>query len=197
MKKYLYALNIALLLSACSLSKESSPDNAASESEALNTSGSYWDRIENDTDLKNEMTFVTGLKIILPEKWCGNILTSIASGIEGGDSLVVSEKRNTEAGAGGVLFYLNYIKKPASQTQTYPIFAVETVLGVYKPDDKTEYALILELPREMNYVENNEELKEIYETFSAQVDEVEIITEYMTGFEACSADDLEWIEYFD
>lgn len=70
----------------------------------------------------------------------------------------------------------------------------ETVLGTYKANGE-EYALIEELPTEMNYVEENEELKKHYEDLYALVGQVQVITDKMPGFTKRGIDDLNWIIY--
>lgn len=144
---------------------------------------------------QNILNFTTGLQIVLPESWNDKIIIEIEPGTEEyGGGLIVCEKSNAEANAGGVLFYLKYYLKNEDDIGPFEIFHMDEVLGVYKVDGE-EYALILELPREMNYVEGSDEMQEAYEKLSDSVDEVQIKTDNMIGFTRCEIDDVEWIKY--
>lgn len=94
------------------------------------------------------------------------------------------------------MFYLVYIDQKG-KSEEYPCTiqnGFDTVLGIYKVNGE-EYALVQEMPTEMNYVEGNEELKTHYEALYAFVDKVQIITDKMPGFTKCGIDDLSWIKY--
>lgn len=153
----------------------------------------FW-KIEGEDD-SDTLTFATGLEIRLPEHWVGKIVTDTELGPVHDPfdhTLFICEKENAQAGAGGVLFSLVFLKH--EETVTYSIFQVNTVLGVYEQGGE-EYVLIQEMPREMCYVEGNEDMKRDYENLSATVEEVLIKTEQMTGFTECGIEDLDWVEY--
>lgn len=151
----------------------------------------FW-KPEGDTD-GSTITFATGLEIILPEDWAGKTVLSTDWGPEHhptSSSVFICEKANAQAGVGGTLFYLDfYLHEKGSE---YAIFGTDKVLGTYKQGD-AEYVLIFGLPREMNYVEGNEAMKEAYESLSASVDRVLVKTDAVTGFTECDAEDLDWI----
>lgn len=153
----------------------------------------FW-KIEGEDD-SDTLTFATGLEIRLPEHWVGKIVTDTELGPVHDPfdhTLLICEKENAQAGAGGVLFSLVFLKH--EETVTYSIFQVNTVLGVYEQGGE-EYVLIQEMPREMCYVEGNEDMKRAYENLSVTVEEVLIKTEHMTGFTECGIEDLDWVEY--
>lgn len=153
----------------------------------------FW-KIEGEDD-SDTLTFATGLEIRLPDHWVGKIVTNTELGPVHDPfdhTLLICEKENAQAGAGGVLFSLVFLKH--EETVTYSIFQVNTVLGVYEQGGE-EYVLIQEMPREMCYVEGNEDMKRAYENLSATVEEVLIKTEHMTGFTECGIEDLDWVEY--
>lgn len=144
---------------------------------------------------QNILNFTTGLQIVLPESWNDKIIIEIEPRTEEyGGGLIVCEKSNAEANAGGVLFYLKYYLKNEDDIGPFEIFYMDKVLGVYKVDGE-EYALILELPREMNYLEGSDEMQEAYEKLSDSVDEVQIKTDNIIGFTRCEIDDVGWIKY--
>lgn len=151
----------------------------------------FW-KPEGDTD-GSTITFATGLEIILPEDWAGKTVLSTDWGPEHhptSSSVFICEKTNAQAGVGGILFYLDfYLHEKGSE---YAIFSTDKVLGTYKQGD-AEYALIFRLPREMNYVEGDEAMKEAYESLSASVDRVLVKTDAVTDFTECDAEDLDWI----
>lgn len=178
-------------------------DNQTWQSKVLRNS--FWD-FKQDTDMPagSAFLFTNGLQLILPEEWADNIVMEIsyAPG-EGnnGDTLTVCEEKNAQAGVGGVLFYLHYIDRDYyafSKETPYQMFGeyIDRVLGVYEQDGH-EYALVFQLPREMNYVEGNEELKKAYEDAFALVNKVQIITKNMENFTECSVDYLDWVIYMD
>lgn len=140
------------------------------------------------------LTFATGLEIVFPENWSKKVMLNKDLGPINqpfSNRLIVCEKENAKANAGGVLFSLGFY---LHEDSTYEIFQVDTVLGIYRQGDK-EYALICEMPREMNYVEGNEDMKQAYEKLSSFVDEVQINTKNMPGFTECAIDDFDWIKY--
>lgn len=146
----------------------------------------------NDT---NEISFVTGLEIIFPEDWIDKIVISTDIGPVDrpiSNTLLICEKANAKANAGGVLFNLVFWHK--EENVTYEIFPMDTVLGVYEQGQE-EYALILEIPRELNYVEGNDEMKAAYENLSKTLDDVQINMDNMPGFRECGIDEIDWIKY--
>lgn len=158
----------------------------------------------DDMASTGNLRFMNGLEVFLPKEWAGNVVAEIfyAPG-EGNnsDTLIVCEKSNAEAGAGGVLFYLHYIDKDYyefSADMPYQMFGeqIDRVIGVYRPDGH-EYALVFELPREMNYVEGNEEMRKAYEDAFAFVDDVRVATGNMKDFVECRVDDLDWVAYME
>lgn len=167
-------------------------ETSASEQAALPIED-FW-KTEGDTDGVT-LTFATGLEIILPEDWAGKtVLFTELGGQESHptrNTLIVCEKTNAEANAGGVLFYLDFCLH--EEGSEYGIFGLDKVLGTYKQGD-AEYALIFGQPREMNYVEGDEAMKKAYESLNASVDKVRINTDAITGgFTPCETDDLDWI----
>lgn len=166
---------------------------------------SFWDfKPDIDMSAGSGFLFVNGLQLILPEEWADNVILEVAYAPgEGnnGDTLTVCEENNAQAGAGGVLFYLHYIDKDYyafSQEEPYQMFgeSIDKVLGVYEQDGHA-YALVFELPREMNYVEGDEEMKKVYEDAFALVEQAEIVTDNMENFTECGVDDLDWVIYMD
>lgn len=153
----------------------------------------FWNVEENEPS--NTLTFATGLKIVLPQEWVGKILidTHIASVNPRNNTLIVREKENAEAGAGGDLFYLDLLL--LTDTTQINVYPSDTILGIYTQGN-AKYAFILQIPREMNYVEGDNEMKKLYEDFSSDVNSVQIITENMAGFEKVSEEDLDWFLYW-
>lgn len=200
-KSCLWVICCILVLTACQqknedeLITEETLREDKSDKEMFSKKNGYWQ--EKDSASEKVLNFVTGMKIILPDEWVGNVEISVWPSLEDyGGKLAISEKQNLEAGASGDLLYLDYVNKKIAENEPYQIFDTETVLGVYKPNEEIEYALILELPREMTWVEGDKNMKEIYDQFSGQIEELQIITEDMPGFIECSISDVEWIEYF-
>ncbi len=162
---------------------------------------SFWNLApETDFSVSNTLYFANGLQIILPQEWTDHIVLEIAyaSGTgNNGDTLVVCEESNAQAGVGGVLFYMHYIDKDYygfSPDSPYQMFGetIDRAYGLYERDGH-EYALIFELPREMNYVEGNEEMQKVYEDLAAAVGEVQVITGHMENFTPCGADEIDWV----
>lgn len=154
----------------------------------------FWDFDDNKD--AGSFTFCTGLEIIFPEEWTAKTITDTDFGPVNNptsNTLMVCEKTNAEANAGGTLFSLSFLKY--DEAAVYEIFPVDTVLGLYRQGEEV-YALILQLPREMNYVEGNEEMREAYEKLSGTVDEVLINTDNMPDFTKCGIDDVEWITLY-
>lgn len=151
----------------------------------------FW-KPEGETN-GSAITFVTGLEIILPEDWAGKTVLSTDWGPEHhltSSSVFICEKTNAQADVGGILFRLDfYLHEEGAE---YAIFGTDKVMGTYKQGD-AEYALIFGLPREMNYVEGDEAMKEAYESLSASVDRVQIKTDAVSGFTECDAEALDWI----
>ena len=177
-----------------------STESAFTESTSTDQSDSpthdLWERRAETGDVsENILNYSTGMEIILPKEWNGKV--KISTG-DNGDTLIISEKRNEEAGAGGTLLFLQFVNRSAASVYPLEIFGpkLETVLGVYQKENQ-EYALIRSLPRDMNYKEGDEELKQVYENTFALVDQVQIITENMPGFMECGIDDVSWIINYD
>lgn len=204
-KKGICLFMVLLMLTACGNGNRSVvPDKTTTvvEPEQQVSSGpteqpkeavdSFWDQnTVNGIKENNVLSFRTGMQLVLPKAWDGEIVTSVGDG-----TLTVADKRNVEKGAGGVMFYLSYFDRKGA-TGEYPYTldkGFATVIGTYKVNGE-EYALVQELPTEMNYVEGNEELKKHYEDLYASVDKVQIITTNMPGFTKCGIDDLNWIIY--
>lgn len=144
----------------------------------------------------NVLEFVTGLQIILPKEWEDKIVIFTEPAVQSnGGALLVCEKSNAEAGAGGTLFLMEYFMHEEDTAAPYEIFGMDRLLGVYQ-NGEDEYALVLELPREMNYVEGNEEMKKVYEDVYAFVDKLQIVTDRMKGFRECGVDELYWMERY-
>lgn len=204
-KKSICLFAVLLILTACSNGNHGTvPDKTVTavqtEQQSLSepveqskeAADSLWDQnAANSINEKNILSFRTGMQIILPKEWDGEIVTSVGDG-----TLTVADKRNVEKGAGGVMFYLVYMEKErASEKYPYALQkGFDTVLGTYKANGG-EYALVQELPTEMNYVEGNEELEKHYEDLYASVDKIQIITDNMPGFTKCGIEDLNWIIY--
>lgn len=149
---------------------------------------------EDSTDSNNALKFVTGLEIIFPDSWNEKTVHSVDTGPANdptSTTLIVCEKTNAEEKT-GVLFYLHLWLHEEDEIQY--IFDVDKVLGLYEQGDK-EYILVLAMPRELCYVEGDEERKSAYEELSSTVDSVIIKTDNMTGFTQYDNDDLEWIQY--
>lgn len=142
----------------------------------------------------NVIEFVTGLQIIFPKEWKGKVVTYTEPAMQTyGGGLEVCEKLNDEANAGGgMLFTLEYLKYDESAIGPYQIFNADKVLGVYQ-NGEDRYALILTKPRDMQYVEGNQEMQKIYEETSALTNQVQVITDHMEGFTECGLYDLDWI----
>lgn len=78
---------------------------------------------------QNILNFTTGLQIVLPESWNDKIIIEIEPGTEEyGGGLIVCEKSNAEANAGGVLFYLKYYLKNEDDTGPFEIFHMDKSL---------------------------------------------------------------------
>lgn len=138
---------------------DSDAENKSSESENLpgETTTDLWQQMEEKSE-DNVLEFVTGLQIVLPKEWDDKIVIHTEPTVQSyGGGGIVCEKKNAKANAGGVLFLLEYFMYDEDATAPYEIFQNDKVLGVYH-SGKDVYALVFELPREMNYVEGNEEI---------------------------------------
>lgn len=201
-KRGLLITSVLFLMTACGNEKQTANikiQNDISIKEEMQESMESIDLWEpsdmRKSSKQNILNFTTGLQIVLPESWNDKIIIEIEPRMkEYGGGLIVCEKSNAEANAGGVLFYLKYYLKNEDDIGPFEIFHMDKVLGVYKVDGE-EYALILELPREMNYVEGSDEMQEAYEKLSDSVDEVQIKTDNIIGFTRCEIDDVGWIKY--
>ena len=123
---------------------------------------------EDSTDSNNALKFVTGLEIIFPDSWNEKTVHSVDTGPANdptSTTLIVCEKTNAEEKT-GVLFYLHLWIHAEDEIQY--IFDVDKVLGLYEQGDK-EYILVLAMPRELCYVEGDEERKSAYEECGSAV----------------------------
>ncbi len=187
MKKVYLCLTVTLILLLCSACGKMPTGNTD-----INISR-FWE--EETTDEENTLKFITGLEIILPDSWNGKTVYDVETGPKNAPTsttFIVSEKTNAEADGSGVLCYLTFYLHEEGEEQY--IFETDRVLGLYEQGGK-QYVLVLELPREMMYMEGNAELQTNYEALSACTDLIQIKTDEMSGFTECSADDLEWIEF--
>lgn len=143
-----------------------------------------------DYEHTNVLQFATGLEIALPKEWIGKVVLDTDIGPQQNpysNTLMVCEKTNAKNQC-GVLFYLDlteYDKDSVSYT-------MNTVLGLYRQGDK-EYVLSYLEPRDLQYVEEDEEKQAAYEELFSKIDEIQIVTEHMEGFTPCTIDDLEWL----
>ena len=180
-----FAMTLILLLcGACGKTLKGNMDTDISR---------FWE--EETSDAENTLKFITGLEVILPDSWNGKTVYDVETGPENAPAsttFIVSEKTNAEADGSGVLCYLTFYLHEAGEEQY--IFETDKVLGLYEQGGK-QYVLVLELPREMMYVEGNAELQTNYEALSAYTDLIQVKTDEMSDFTECSADDLEWIKF--
>lgn len=133
-----------------------------------------WDieRIVDDHIFK----FATGLELVLPESWVDKVVFDTDLGPIS-HALVVREKTNWDAANCGDLFYLNFcLYEEDANIMTYG-----TVLGLYKQGDMA-YALILEEPGDLSYVEGDAVRQAAYEEVRADFDSIQIKTDGMTNF---------------
>ena len=131
--------------------------------------------------------FATGLELVLPENWIGKVVFDTDLGPIS-HALVVREKTNWEAANCGDLFYLNFcLYEEDANIMTYG-----TVLGLYKQGD-TAYALILEEPGDLSYVEGDAAFKAAYEEVRADFDSIQIKTNDMSNFIELNVQDLNGI----
>lgn len=139
----------------------------------------------------NVLQFVTGLKVVLPEEWAGKIVFDTDIGPEHEpyiNTLIVYENTNYAAQQCGVLFYLELFK----YEKGYMSYTMSNVLGVYKQGD-SEYVLTYMEPRDLQYIEGDEEKKAAYKELFSHIDKIQIVTQNMAGFTPCTIDDLEWL----
>lgn len=203
-KRGLLIISVLLLMTACGNEKQKANLNFQNdigikeETKEFMESKDLWELSDmGNGSTQNILNFATGLQIVFPESWNDKIIIEIEPEAEEyGGGLIVCEKSNAEANAGGVLFYLKYYLKDEDAIDPFEIFHMDKVLGVYEMDGE-EYALILELPREMNYVEGSDEMQEAYEKLSDSVGEVQIKTDNMIGFTRCEIDDVGWIKRYE
>ena len=145
-----------------------------------------WD-IESTVD-DHIFKFATGLELVLPENWIGKVVFDKDLGPIS-HALVVREKTNWEAANCGDLFYLNFcLYEEDANIMTYG-----TVLGVYKQGD-IAYALILEEPGDLSYVEGDAAFKAAYEEVRADLDSIQIKTHGMSNFIELDVQDLNGIQ---
>lgn len=143
----------------------------------------FW-RVE-DTNKEN-IRFSTGLEVVYPENWQGNIVLKEESG-----TLAFCEKGNADAGIGGDLFYLCLIER----TQGMIVLSDwSKVLGLYKQGGK-EYVLVQDQPGDRCYSETEQSLIDAYQTLNETIDNVLIKTDNMQGFMKCGIEDVEWVQY--
>ena len=145
-----------------------------------------WD-IESTVD-DHIFKFATGLELVLPKNWIGKVVFDKDLGPIS-HALVVREKTNWEAANCGDLFYLNFcLYEEDANIMTYG-----TVLGVYKQGD-IAYALILEEPGDLSYVEGDAGFKAAYEEVRADLDSIQIKTNGMSNFIELDVQDLNGIQ---
>ena len=145
-----------------------------------------WD-IESTVD-DHIFKFATGLELVLPKNWIGKVVFDKDLGPLS-HALVVREKTNWEAANCGDLFYLNFcLYEEDANIMTYG-----TVLGVYKQGD-IAYALILEEPGDLSYVEGDAAFKAAYEEVRADLDSIQIKTNGMSNFIELDVQDLNGIQ---
>ena len=148
----------------------------------------FWN--EEETADNDTMKFATGLEIVFPKEWRGNIVTDTDIGSDS-NTISIFEKKNSEAGIGGAVFYLNFFE------YTEDIFVIrrcDKVLGKYKQGDK-EYVLVLIIPGDRQYSEDDATLINSYTRLNETFDNVIIKTDNMYEFTECGIDDLEWVLY--
>lgn len=149
---------------------------------------SFWDE---DTSNERTVKFVTGLEITFPEEWQGKVLLEkelyVGNNIDA-NYLLICEKGNADAGIGGIIFSLVYYEYQSGLSVDT---AYEKVLGIYKQGEK-EYALVMDIPGDRQYSEEDEALIAAYLKLSETQDEVVINTEHMEGYT-----DLEGIEFIE
>ena len=144
-----------------------------------------WD-VESTVD-DHIFKFATGLELVLPESWIGKVVFDTDLGPIS-HALVVREKTNWDAANCGDLFYLNFcLYEEDANIMTYG-----TVLGLYRQGD-TAYALILEEPGDLSYVEGDDAFKAAYEEVHADFDSIQIKTDRMTNFIELDVQDLNGI----
>ena len=144
-----------------------------------------WD-IESAED-DHIFKFATGLELVLPENWIGKVVFDTDLGPIS-HALVVREKTNWEAANCGDLFYLNFcLYEEDANIMTYG-----TVLGLYKQGD-TAYALILEEPGDLSYMEGDAAFKAAYEEVHADFDSIQIKTNGISNFIELNVQDLNGI----
>lgn len=205
-KNILLTVGILLMLTSCGNEKQSIDADIQSSAAApaeVQEAFENEDLIDgNITDLwqqtegkdeRNVLEFVTGLQVILPKEWEERIVIHTEPAVQSyGGRIVVCEKQNAEADAGGMLFSLEYIKYDEHAIAPYEIFQDDRVLGVYQKGEDM-YALVFTLPRDRNYVKENEEMQKAYEEVNAFTNKVQILTEAMENFTECGLNDLDWI----
>ncbi len=174
------------MLTACSKEKTDSVP------ESVGGTGYWKHSVIDNAETETNLYFDNGLEVILPLEWSGKIVTSIE-----GNTMLFCEKENAQESAGGVLFSLSYINGITfSDSKQYEVYEkMESVLGIYKESDNIECALVLSLPRDMNYVEQNEEMKKLYDDAYSFVDQVHVITDNMKDFVPLTVEDIAWITY--
>lgn len=92
------------------------------------------------------------------------------------------------------LYYCN--RGDSTKNNPYPLMGLEHVLGIYRLGSQ-EFALIFELPSDLQYVEGNEKMKKNYENLSYLLGRVQIVTRDMPGFTPCVAKGVDWITQVD
>lgn len=150
----------------------------------------FWN--EEETADNDTMKFVTGLEIIFPKEWRGNIVTDTDIGSYS-NTISICEKKNSEAGIGGAVFYLQLLEYIENEN-IYIINGLDKLLGKYKQGDK-EYVLVLAIPGDRQYSEDDVTLINAYTCLNETLDNVIIKTDNMHKFTECGIDDLEWVLY--
>lgn len=148
----------------------------------------FW---EIETNEDNVIKFVTGLEIILPDEYREKIVFETESDNSSFNRLLVCEKGNADEGLGGILFCLELIEYTENPLV---IMDWDKVFGLYEQGDK-EYVLLLTLPGDRQYSEDNQALINAYMELSSIVENVTINTDKMLNFVKKDISELEWIVY--
>lgn len=182
-----YDINEKIKILDVKFTQDTSQQNVKTE----HNSG-LWRQKDTESE-ENLLEFATGLQIVLPKEWKDKIVIHKESEVQSyGGGVVICEKGNAKAGAGGILFLLEYFRYDEDAAGPYEIFPNDKVLGVYQ-NGEDRYALVFTRPRDIQYIEGNEEMQKVYEEFCTLTDKVQVITENMEGFTKCGLYDLDWI----
>ncbi|MCM1046330.1 MAG: hypothetical protein NC417_12545 [Candidatus Gastranaerophilales bacterium] len=188
-KSVLLCLLMSAVLVGCGetgeIAADADRDSVMADSEVSGSlsEGDFW-RIE-DTG-KESVRFSTGLEVVYPENWQGNIVLR-----EESDAVAFCEKGNADAGIGGDLFYLCLIERTEG-TIVLPDWS--KVFGLYRQGER-EYVLVQDQPGDRCYSEDDQSLIDAYQALSETMDNVIIKTDHMQGFTECGIADIDWMQY--